>query len=92
MRLKGWCWMKIKLMWMFNILAHLCLIAGLIAGMYSRCAYWVLMGCWAVFIVCNIVCCIIVGRDIKRLREITNDWWDEMQRSYGDNTQEEKEE
>lgn len=69
---------KLITMWTFNILMWICWAAALITRIFSTIAYWILLGCWLVFAIANIITCIIIDRSIKREEQKTIKEWDEI--------------
>ena len=69
---------KLITMWIFNILMWICLASAIISGIYSRTAYWILMGCWLVFAIANIITCMVISRSIKIEEQKTIKEWDEI--------------
>lgn len=69
---------KLKKMWIFNFLMWACLVAAIISMFFSKTAYYILMGCWLVFITGNFITCIIFARSIKKEEQQTLIEWDEI--------------
>lgn len=69
---------KLITMWIFHILMWIFLTAAIISGIFSKTAYWILMGGWLVFATANIITCIIVARSIKKEEQKTLYQWDKL--------------
>lgn len=76
---------KLITMWIFNILMWVCLVSAIISGIFSRTAYWILMGCWLAFAIANIITCIVISRSIKREeQQILKDWDEKWKQQLAD--------
>lgn len=60
---------KIKIMWILNILMWLCWLSAVVVNNFSHIAYWILLGCWAAFVIAIIVVDILIIKDLKRLEQ-----------------------
>lgn len=57
---------KLKVMWILLVLMWICNLSAVIMGIFSKTAYWVLLGCWAAFVIAIIVIDILMAIDLKK--------------------------
>lgn len=76
---------KIKVMWILIILMWLCWLSAVIVNKFSNIAYWILLGCWAMFVIAIIINIILMGIDLKRQErkyEISKEHLEELIKRY----------
>lgn len=64
--------MKIKLMWIFNILAWICCLInalGLLIKDFPKTMYWLTFALWLCVYIASVVCYVSATKDLKKMEK-----------------------
>lgn len=73
---------KLKVMWILLVLMWICNLSAVIVGIFSKTAYWVLLGCWAAFVIAIIVIDILIAIDFKKQEKADSKRLEELLKGY----------